>query len=107
MPTAATLTLNRPYPWQANPSGFEEKLAQLSMTLASISIGAPHAQTSSSGSTDSALAATGWGILDRRGFAGLLLAIFLDSMVQTSVLVFIAFLMLSKGVTLSLATLAA
>ena len=81
--------------------------AMISMTLASISIGAPHAQTSSSGSADSAQAATGWGILDRRGFAGLLLAIFLDSMVQTSVLVFIAFLMLSKGVTLSLATLAA
>jgi FSR family fosmidomycin resistance protein-like MFS transporter len=51
--------------------------------------------------------AIGWGIVDRRGFCALLAVVFIDSMVQAGTLTFIAFVMLAKGVPLSLATLAA
>jgi MFS family permease len=51
--------------------------------------------------------ATAWGILDRQGFAALLVMVFLDTMVQTSVLTFAAFLMLAKDVPLATATFAA
>lgn len=46
----------------------------------------------------------GWGILSWRSFGALLVVTSIDTMVQTSVLVFIAFLMLSKGLSLTLAT---
>lgn len=52
-------------------------------------------------------AAKGWGILDRRGFAALLVVVFLDSLVQAGVLTFAAFLMLAKDVPLATATFAA
>ena len=45
-----------------------------------------------------------WGILDWRSFSVLLATICIDNMVQTSVLVFTAFLMLSKGLPLAVAT---
>ncbi len=48
----------------------------------------------------------GWGILNWRAFATLLTVIFLDTMVQAGVLVFVAFLMLSKGLPLMAATAA-
>jgi MFS transporter, FSR family, fosmidomycin resistance protein len=51
--------------------------------------------------------AKGWGILDRQGFAALLVVVFLDSMVQAGVLTFAAFLMLAKDIPLATATFAA
>ena len=45
-----------------------------------------------------------WGVLDWRSFGVLLATICIDNMVQTSVLVFTAFLMLSKGLPIWLAT---
>ncbi len=50
--------------------------------------------------------ARGWGILHWRSFGALLMITSIDTMVQSSVLVFIAFLMLSKGVSLTIATAA-
>ena len=50
--------------------------------------------------------ALGWGILDRPKFSALLTTVLLDSMVQTGVLTFIAFLMIAKGVPIYTATLA-
>lgn len=47
-----------------------------------------------------------WGILNWRSYGILLTVVFLDTMVQAGVLVFIAFLMLSKGLPLVLATAA-
>lgn len=47
----------------------------------------------------------GWGILDRRAYGALLLSIFLDNVAQAGILVFIPFLMLSKGVPLFYAML--
>ncbi len=49
----------------------------------------------------------GWGILHKQSFAALWLMVFLDSMVQAGVLTFIAFLMLAKGLSLGIATMAA
>lgn len=49
----------------------------------------------------------GWGILDRRSFVTLLIVISLDNMVQAGVLVFVAFAMISKGLPLTIATMAA
>ena len=49
-------------------------------------------------------AAKGWGILHWRSFGALLVITSIDTMVQTSVLVFVAFLMLSKGFSLTVAT---
>lgn len=49
---------------------------------------------------------TGWGILDWRSFGALLAVTSLDTLVQSSVLVFVAFLMLSKGLALPVATTA-
>jgi MFS family permease len=45
-----------------------------------------------------------WGVLNWRSFSVLLATICIDNMVQTSVLVFTAFLMLSKGLPLWMAT---
>lgn len=51
-------------------------------------------------------AANGWGILHWPAYGTLLAAVFLDTMIQTAAMVFIAFLMLSKGVAIELATAA-
>lgn len=49
----------------------------------------------------------GWGILSWRSFCTLLTVVFFDTMVQAGVLVFVAFLLLSKGMPLAIATAAA
>ncbi len=49
----------------------------------------------------------GWGIMNRQGFAVLLLVVFLDSAVQAGALTFIAFVFLAKGVPLHIASFAA
>jgi MFS family permease len=46
----------------------------------------------------------GWGILHWRSFGALLVVTSIDTMVQTSVMVFVAFLMLAKGLSLPVAT---
>lgn len=51
--------------------------------------------------------ARGWGIVNRRAFTLLVGAVFLDTLVQSGALTFIAFLMLDKGAPLSIATFAA
>ena len=51
--------------------------------------------------------ADGWGVLNVRHFSLLLVVVFLDNAVQIGVLVFVAFLMLAKGLPLYLATMAA
>jgi predicted MFS family arabinose efflux permease len=48
----------------------------------------------------------GWGILNWRSYCTLLVVVFLDTMVQAGALVFVAFLMLSKGMSLAVATAA-
>lgn len=48
--------------------------------------------------------AQGWGILDWRAFSALFGTVFLDTMVQAGVLVFVAFLMIDKGYGLEVAT---
>jgi len=50
--------------------------------------------------------AVGWGVIDPRSFSALFVVVFLDSMVQAGVLTFAAFLMLSKGTSLAVATMA-
>lgn len=46
----------------------------------------------------------GWGVRNWRSYGTLLSVVFIDTMVQAGVLVFVAFLMLSKGLPLALAT---
>jgi FSR family fosmidomycin resistance protein-like MFS transporter len=46
----------------------------------------------------------GWGVLDWRSYSALLIVTGIDTLVQGSVLVFVAFLMLSKGLSLSFAS---
>lgn len=48
----------------------------------------------------------GWGIKDRQGFAALCLTVFLDTAVQTSFLVFVAFVAIDRGVATHLAAFA-
>lgn len=48
----------------------------------------------------------GWGILNWRSYCTLLLVVFFDTMVQAGVLVFVAFLLLSKGLPLAVAATA-
>lgn len=48
----------------------------------------------------------GWGILNWRSFGTLLVIIALDNMVQAGLLVFVAFLMIAKGLPIAIATLA-
>ena len=48
----------------------------------------------------------GWGILNWRSYCTLLTAVFMDTMVQAGILVFVAFLLLSKGLPLAVATAA-
>lgn len=47
---------------------------------------------------------TGWGILNWPSYGALLIVTSIDTLVQTTVLVFVAFLMLSKGLPLPVAT---
>lgn len=69
---------------------------------------------SAGGQSDQASVATetvpqpggGWGIRDRQGFAALCLTVFLDTAVQTSFLVFVAFIAAEKGVATHLAAFA-
>ncbi|NNE21390.1 MAG: MFS transporter, partial [Rhizobiales bacterium] len=49
-------------------------------------------------------APNGWGILNWRSFGALLSVTSIDTVVQTGILVFVAFLMLSKGLPLAVAT---
>lgn len=49
----------------------------------------------------------GWGILNWRSFGTLLVAVALDNLVLAGTLVFVAFLMIAKGLPLYIATLAA
>ena len=46
----------------------------------------------------------GWGILNWRSFSSLLAVVFIDTLVQAGVLVFAAFLLLDKGLPLTVAT---
>lgn len=48
----------------------------------------------------------GWGILNWRSYCTLLVAVFMDTMVQAGILVFVAFLLLAKGLPLAIATAA-
>jgi len=48
----------------------------------------------------------GWGVLSWRSFGTLLIVISLDNIVQAGVLVFVAFLMIEKGLPLAIATMA-
>ena len=54
--------------------------------------------------TGGADAANGWGVLNWRAFGALLTVTGLDTIVQNAVLLFVAFLMLAKGMPLYLAT---
>ena len=49
----------------------------------------------------------GWGILHRPRFSALLTTVLLDSMVQSGVLTFVAFVMIAKGIPVYVATFAA
>jgi FSR family fosmidomycin resistance protein-like MFS transporter len=49
----------------------------------------------------------GWGIMDRTGFSALLVVTSLDNLVQAAAATFVAFLMLEKGLPLSIAAFAA
>lgn len=48
----------------------------------------------------------GWGIHDRQGFAALCVTVFLDTAVQTSFLVFVAFVVANKGIATHIAAFA-
>lgn len=48
----------------------------------------------------------GWGILDKPAYCSLLSVVFLDNVAQAGILVFVPFLMIAKGVSLSFAMLA-
>ncbi|MGI9522141.1 MAG: MFS transporter [Hyphomicrobiaceae bacterium] len=48
----------------------------------------------------------GWGIINWSSYGSLLVVVFIDTMVQAGVLVFVAFLMLAKGLPLPIATAA-
>lgn len=65
-----------------------------------------HAEAASGDASMHDDAQLGWGILNWRSYCTLLVIVFLDTMVQAGVLVFVAFLMLSKGLPLSVATAA-
>lgn len=52
-------------------------------------------------------AVRGWGIMDRTGFSALLIVTSLDNLVQAAAATFVAFLMLEKGIPLSIAVFAA
>jgi len=66
----------------------------------------PGADTQPESDGPDGLAIAGWGILNWRSFGALLVVTSIDTMVQTGVLVFAAFLMLSKGLSLPVATAA-
>lgn len=61
-------------------------------------------ETDEGGDRKGSQTATGWGILDWRSFVALVTVTSIDTLVQTGLFVFLAFLMLAKGLSLSVAT---
>ena len=79
-------------------------LAAFAIGLAMRAVGrVARPETSNTGDATTRL---GWGILDRRAYGTLWGVVFLDTMVQAGVLVFVAFLMIAKGFAVSTATIA-
>ena len=76
------------------------------LALGSVGAGLAYRPKTGGGLTAGSVA-TGWGILDRRGFSALLAAVFLDGMVQAGAMTFMAFVMVEKGLPLAIATFAA
>ncbi len=73
------------------------------LAAAAVAVAARHLKAKS---TPGAAPHEGWGILSWRSFGTLLVIISLDNVVQAGVLVFVAFLMIEKGLPLYLATMA-
>ena len=65
-----------------------------------------HTETANDATQDGDDSGSGWGILNWKSYGTLLVAVFFDTMVQAGVLVFVAFLMLAKGLPLAIATAA-
>ncbi|MEM9107801.1 MAG: MFS transporter, partial [Pseudomonadota bacterium] len=84
--------------------GVAALISALGVVLATRAIGRTIATAEQK--TGPASSARGWGILDQRSFSALFATVFLDTMVQAGVLVFIAFLMIAKGFTVGTATFA-
>jgi len=76
------------------------------LTLAAAGAVAVAARHLRAKSTPSAARCGGWGVLSWRSFGTLLVIISLDNVVQAGVLVFVAFLMIEKGLPLYIATMA-
>ncbi len=66
----------------------------------------PTTPDSTTATDDGDPAQRGWGILNWPSYGTLLAVVFLDTMIQTAAMVFIAFLMLAKGLPLVVATAA-
>ena len=67
----------------------------------------PTRPDSTTATDDGDPAQRGWGILNWPSYGTLLAVVFLDTMIQTAAMVFIAFLMLAKGLPLVVATVIA
>ncbi|MGI9490437.1 MAG: MFS transporter [Geminicoccaceae bacterium] len=76
------------------------------LTLLAAAIVAIVARHLKAKSTPGAARREGWGVLSWRSFGTLLVIISLDNVVQAGVLVFVAFLMIEKGLPLYIATMA-
>ncbi len=93
--------------WQ----GVVVAFAAITLVVAGIVFYALRAASPKSEKTDGPAAqvvrpAKGWGIHDRQGFAALCLTVFLDTAVQTSFLVFVAFVVADKGIATHIAAFA-
>ncbi len=95
-----SLALGAGFAWQ----GISISLGLLTLlAAASIAVVARHLKAKS---TSGAARGEGWGVLSWRSFGTLLVIIALDNVVQAGVLVFVAFLMIEKGLPLAIATMA-
>lgn len=95
--------------WQSVSLGYTlvALASALAIGLAARRLSTPRDEAGPSGHSAAAPGtANGWGILHWPAYGTLLAAVFLDTMIQTAAMVFIAFLMLSKGVAIELATAA-
>lgn len=95
--------------WQTTSLGFGlvALAAAVAITFATRTLAAPPARSKSTDAPDdSDPAQRGWGILNWPAYGTLLVVVFLDTMIQTAAMVFIAFLMLAKGLPLVVATAA-
>lgn len=102
-----SLTIGAGLAWSLTTFVFGLIAALAGVVILRLLKSARQAREEAADGTSGGTSVRGWGIMDRTGFSALLVVTSLDNLVQAAAATFVAFLMLEKGVPLSIAVFAA